>query len=127
MDTKKFDRIIKSIRKEATKKGGYILHEQVNELLGDEVEVEHIESIYEKLGELKIDYFDSEEQAQTKLARRKKKEKKKVAAARKVSRTNVKYDDPVRMYLREMGIRMSHCHIRQCNFISFIIDFNLAR
>ncbi len=103
MDTKKFDRIIKSIRKEATKKGGYILHEQVNELLGDEVDVEHIESIYEKLGELKIDYFDSEEQAQSKLARRKKKEKKKVAAARKVSRTNVKYDDPVRMYLREMG------------------------
>ena len=103
MDTKKFDRIIKSIRKAATAKGGYILHEQVNEMLGDDVDVEHIERIYEKLGELKIDYFDSEEQAQTKLARRKKKEKKKVAAARKVSRTNVKYDDPVRMYLREMG------------------------
>ncbi len=39
MDTKKFDRIIKSIRKEATAKGGYILHEQVNELLGDDVDV----------------------------------------------------------------------------------------
>ena len=103
MDNKEFDAIIEKIRKEATARGGYILHEQVNELLGDEVDVEQIERIYEKLGELKIDYYDSEEQAAAKLARRKKKEKKKVAAARKVSRTNVKYDDPVRMYLREMG------------------------
>jgi len=103
MDNKEFDRIVNKIRKAATAKGGYILHEQVNDLLGDEVDVVHIERIYEKLGDLKIDYFDSEEQAQAKLARRKKKEKKKVAAARKVSRTNVKYDDPVRMYLREMG------------------------
>ena len=62
-----------------------------------------IERIYEKLGELQIDYYDSEDEAKEKLSRRKKKEKKKVAAARKVSRTNVKYDDPVRMYLREMG------------------------
>ena len=46
-------------------KGGYILHEQVNEMLGDDVDVEYIERIYEKLGELKIDYFDSEEQAQS--------------------------------------------------------------
>ncbi|MFT5233190.1 MAG: RNA polymerase primary sigma factor [Candidatus Krumholzibacteriia bacterium] len=103
IDTKKFDGIIDDIRKTATKCGGYILHEQVNDLLGDDVDVSYIERVYEKLGELKIDYFDSEEAAQAKMARTKKKQKKKVASARKVSRTNVKYDDPVRMYLREMG------------------------
>jgi len=103
MDKKKFNGIISKIRKMATAKGGYILHEQVNDLLGDKTDVEQIDRIYEKLGELQIDYYDSEKEAKEKLSRRKKKEKKKVAAARKVSRTNVKYDDPVRMYLREMG------------------------
>ncbi len=103
MENKQFDAIIKKIRKEATAKGGYILHDQINEMLGDEVDVKQIERIYEKLGELQIDYYDSETEAKEKLSRRKKKEKKKIAAARKVSRTHVKYDDPVRMYLREMG------------------------
>jgi len=103
MEKKQFNSIIKKIRKEATSKGGYILHGQINEMLGDEVDVNQIERIYEKLGELKIDYFDSEAEAKEKMAKRKKKEKKKLAAARKVSRTHVKYDDPVRMYLREMG------------------------
>ncbi|MCB1185245.1 RNA polymerase sigma factor RpoD [bacterium] len=98
-----FDRIIEDIRKEATARGGYILHSQVNDLLGDNSDVALIERIYEKLGELQIDYYDTEEQAKSRLARRKSKEKKKAVAARKVSRTNVKYDDPVRMYLREMG------------------------
>jgi RNA polymerase primary sigma factor len=103
MESKQFKAIISKIRKEATAKGGYILHGQINEMLGDEVDVNQIERIYEKLGELQIDYYDSEAEAKEKLSRRKKKEKKKIAAARKVSRTNVKYDDPVRMYLREMG------------------------
>ena len=103
MESKQFKAIISKIRKEATAKGGYILHGQINEMLGDEVDVDQIERIYEKLGELQIDYYDSESEAQAKLARRKKKEKKKSATVRKVTRTHVKYDDPVRMYLREMG------------------------
>ena len=103
MDKAIFESTIEKIRKEATKQGGYILHEQVNEHLSDDVNVEVIDRIYEKLGELQIDYYDSQEEAQTKISRRKKKEKKKVASAKKVNRTNIKYDDPVRMYLREMG------------------------
>ncbi len=103
MEKKQFNAIISKIRKEATAKGGYILHGQINDMLGDEFDVGQIERIFEKLGELKIDYYDTEAEAKEKLSRRKKKEKKKMAAARKVSRTNVKYDDPVRMYLREMG------------------------
>jgi len=103
MEKKKFKAIIESIRKEATARGGFILHGEINDLLDDEVDVDVIDRIYEKLGELQIDYYDSESEAREKMSRRKKKEKKKVAAARKIQRTNVKYDDPVRMYLREMG------------------------
>ena len=103
MDKEKFDSTIEKIRKDATAQGGYILHDQVNDQLGDDVDVEVIDRIYERLGELQIEYFDSQEEALAKIARRKKKEKKKVASARKISRTNIKYDDPVRMYLREMG------------------------
>ena len=103
MDKERFDCIIEGIRKEATTQGGYILHEQVNNLLGDIVSVEFIDRVYEKLGELQIDYYDSQQEAKEKLSRRKNKERKKAASARKVQRTNIKYDDPVRMYLREMG------------------------
>ncbi len=103
MDNTQFDGLIEDIRKQATAKGGYILHGQINDLLGDESDVDLIDRIYERLGELKIDYFDSESEAKAKISRRKKKEKKKAATVKKVSRTNVKYDDPVRMYLREMG------------------------
>ncbi|MBU8870819.1 MAG: RNA polymerase sigma factor RpoD [Gemmatimonadales bacterium] len=103
MDKTQFDGLIDNIRKEATNKGGYILHEQINEMLGDDVEVKLIERIYEKLGELRIDFYDSEEEAKDKFAKRKKREKKKSATVRRVTRTHVKYDDPVRMYLREMG------------------------
>ena len=103
MDKERFEAIIDEIRKEATVRGGYILHDQINDLLGDEVNVEVIDRIYDKLGELKIAYYDSEAEATKKMSRRLKKEKKRIAAARKVQRTSVKYDDPVRMYLREMG------------------------
>jgi RNA polymerase primary sigma factor len=103
MDKARFESTIEKIRKEATAQGGYILHDQINDHLGDDVNVEVIDRIYEKLGELQIDYYDSEDEAQTKISRRKKKEKKKVATAKKATRTNIKYDDPVRMYLREMG------------------------
>ncbi len=103
MDKEQFEAVIEKIRKLATAKGGYILYGEINDLLADGVDVTAMDRIYEKLGELQIDYYDSEEEARQKLSRRKNKERKKAAAARKVVRTNVKYDDPVRMYLREMG------------------------
>ena len=79
MDKQKFDSIIEDIRKRATDRGGYILHDQINEMLGDETDYELIERIYDKLGELQIDYYDSEDEAAEKISRRKRKEKKKAA------------------------------------------------
>ncbi len=102
MEKERFEGIIDDIRKEASK-DGYILHDQINDILGDSADIDVIERIYDKLGELKIDFFDTEKEAQLKLSRRKKKVTKKAAATKKVLRANVKYDDPVRMYLREMG------------------------
>ena len=104
MDKDRFGVIIESIRKVAGGNGGYVLNDQINELIGDEeFDIELIEGIYEKLTELQIDYYDTEEEAQRRLAKRLSKEKKKAATVKKSSRANIKYDDPVRMYLREMG------------------------
>jgi len=103
MDKKRFGTIIEDLRKAASAKGGYVLNDKINELIGDEFDIELIEKIYEKLTELQIDYYDTEEEAQKKLATRLRREKKKAATVKKSVRSNVKYDDPVRMYLREMG------------------------
>jgi len=103
MDKARYSKIIERLRKAATTKGGYVLNEQINDLIGDDFDMDLIEQIYEKLTELQIDYYDSEEEAERKLATRLRREKKKAATVRKTGRTNIKYDDPVRMYLREMG------------------------
>jgi RNA polymerase primary sigma factor len=103
MDKKRFGSIIENLRKEASAKGGYVLNDDINDLIGDEFDIEMIERIYEKLSELQIDYYDNKMEAEKKLATRLRREKKKAATVRKAARSNIKYDDPVRMYLREMG------------------------
>ena len=104
MGKARFDIIIAGIREVANSKGGYVLNEEINDQIGDEeFDIDLIERIYEKLTELRIEYYDTEEEAQKKLATRLKKEKKRAATLKKTGRSNIKYDDPVRMYLREMG------------------------
>ena len=104
MQKKSFDKLIESIRRKATKRGGWVLNDDINELLGDDtVDVDTIDSVYGKLQELQIDYYDSREEAERRLATRQRREKKKIQTAKKAVRSNLKYDDPVRMYLREMG------------------------
>jgi RNA polymerase primary sigma factor len=103
MEKERFEGIIEGIRKAATIKGGYVLNDQINELIGDDFDIDMIERIYEKLSELQIDYYDSDDEAQRKLTTRLQREKKKAASVKKSVRSNIKYDDPVRMYLREMG------------------------
>ncbi len=102
MDKQRFAGIIDELAA-AARDRGFVLNEQINDLIGDGFDIELIERIYEKLGDLSIDYFDSEEDARRKMALRAERGKKKAAVLRKSVRSNVKYDDPVRMYLREMG------------------------
>jgi RNA polymerase primary sigma factor len=99
-----FNQLIESIRRRAGQRGGWVLNDDINELLGNEdVDVEALDRVYGKLQELQIDFYDTREEAQRRLAMRQRKEIKKVQTAKKVVRSNIKYDDPVRMYLREMG------------------------
>jgi len=104
MQKARFDKLINAVRRQASKRGGWVLNDDINELLGDDiVDIDAIDRVYGKLQELQIDYYDTIEEADKRQATRQRKEKKKVQTAKKAVRSNIKYDDPVRMYLREMG------------------------
>ena len=47
-----------ALRKQAKTRGGYVLHDEVNDLITDEFEITELDRIYDKLGELKIEFFD---------------------------------------------------------------------
>jgi len=87
---------------------GYVTHDQIDQFLdaassGEDL-VEEMESAYIALGEMNIDVFESEDEALKKIKRQRKTEELKVAPVEKqVAAQPVRYDDPVRMYLREMG------------------------
>ena len=52
---------------------------------------------------LRIEFFDDEESARQKMELKEQRRLKKLKTEKKAAKANVKYDDPVRMYLREMG------------------------
>ena len=80
---------------------GYVLHDDINELIDDDFDLDGLDAIYGELTKLNISFYDSEEVAREKMKLQdKKKEKLKKEAQ---VRATIKYDDPIRMYLREMG------------------------
>jgi RNA polymerase primary sigma factor len=87
--------------KELALRQGYATHDQVNEFLHEDASPEEMDDIYFMLGELKIDVVDSPEEHYRRKAERQEREKTKQADEETDQR--VRYDDPVRMYLREMG------------------------
>ena len=102
MDRNRIEEVLVEIRKLAGDKG-YVLHEEIEGLVGTEFNPEDIIPLYDKLSEENIEFFDSDEKARLKIdaqARREQKEAKKVDD---MLSPGVRYDDPVRMYLREMG------------------------
>jgi len=100
---KEFDALIGELAKRAKKRGGYVLNDEINELLVDDFDFSELDNIYDRLTEKKIEYFDDEETARAKMELKERRRLKKLQAEKKLSKGNVKYDDPVRMYLREMG------------------------
>src|SRR5215831_14528058 len=87
---------------------GYITEDQVVTLLDDELDpemqVDQMEEIHSMLGTMHIEVFASEEDAAERLKKlRKIEDKKSTLSAKAVPQQPVRYDDPVRMYLREMG------------------------
>ncbi len=87
---------------------GYVTEDQVVSLLGDdddpEVQVEQMEAVHDMLNLLHIEVFASEEEAHERAKQlRKLEDKKPLAPTKALPQQPVRYDDPVRMYLREMG------------------------
>ncbi len=85
---------------------GFVTHDQVDQFLaidpGGEELVEQMEEAYLALSEMTIEVFDSEEEAQAKLKKSRRRDEK-AQEEKGPGATPVRYDDPVRMYLREMG------------------------
>jgi RNA polymerase primary sigma factor len=87
---------------------GYVTEDQVVWLLDDdqdpEAQVDQMEEIHAMLNQMHIEVFASEEDAQERIKKLRKIEDKKTSVTTKaVAQQPVRYDDPVRMYLREMG------------------------
>jgi len=87
---------------------GYVTEDQVVWLLGEqdepEAQVEQMEEIHTMLNQMHIEVFASEEEAAEHLKKLRKLEERKTPAPGKAQpQQPVRYDDPVRMYLREMG------------------------
>ena len=101
----------------AAKKRGYVTHEQINAVLpSEEVTSDQIEDVFAMLNEMGINVIETEE-AETEEATEETREEpeeeesegelvevaRSTPAETKKSEPGERTDDPVRMYLREMG------------------------
>ncbi len=102
MNLERFDQILVELRRKQDKKG-YVLNEEISNLIDESFSTEDIISLYDRLSSEGIEFFDSQDKARMKIEARKKRRKKEKEKDKKLLRSKVKYDDPVRMYLREMG------------------------
>jgi RNA polymerase primary sigma factor len=97
---------IKELKSLALKQG-YVTQEQLDSFIssdaGGEDLITEMENAYSALGEMNIDVFDSEEEALAKMRKAKKTKGSKADPKAAAVVAPVRYDDPVRMYLREMG------------------------
>ena len=80
-------------------KQGFLTYDQINDYLDEDASLEEMDEIYESLGKLKVDVVDSVEEGRARIERKKAKKK----PAELLPAQPVRFDDPVRMYLREMG------------------------
>jgi RNA polymerase primary sigma factor len=99
MAKKSQQKVLESLKKVGAKQG-FLTYDQINDYLDEDASLEEMDEIYASLGKLKVDVVDSTEEGRARLERRKAKKKPAEAV---VSAQPVRFDDPVRMYLREMG------------------------
>ncbi|MFH1279866.1 MAG: RNA polymerase sigma factor RpoD [Candidatus Eisenbacteria bacterium] len=88
--------------KELGLRQGYITHDQVNDFLDEDASLEDMDDLYASFGEMKIDVVDTVEEGQRRRAAQQKLKAKQQKEPSQPAST-IRYDDPVRMYLREMG------------------------
>ncbi len=99
MKREKVDRL--SELKALAGKQQYLLHDQIEQFLDESASVEDMDEVYIALNNLNVEVFDTHDEAQQKLRLKRREERR--PAEKQVLQAPVRYDDPVRMYLREMG------------------------
>jgi len=102
MDLDRIDEILLGIKKLSDEKG-YVLNEEIEGLVGEGFDPDDIIELYDRLSDENIEFFDTREKAILKIEARKKREQKEAKKSEDLLTTGVRFDDPVRMYLREMG------------------------
>ncbi|NIM19107.1 MAG: RNA polymerase sigma factor RpoD [Candidatus Latescibacteria bacterium] len=102
MELDKFEDVLEDIRRVVDEKG-YILNHEIDSIVGEDFTPGDIVNLYDRLSEEKIDFFDSPEKARLKIEAKKRREEKEEVKSEELMKTVIRYDDPVRMYLREMG------------------------
>jgi RNA polymerase primary sigma factor len=94
---------VKKVLKRAQKRG-FITHDEINALLpNDEMTSDQIEDVMSQISEMGIAVVETEEEAEEQGKALTKIEDRKVVAKKGNARGSDRTDDPVRMYLREMG------------------------
>ena len=81
-------------------KQGFLTYDQINDRLDEDASLEEMDEIYASLGKLKVDVVDTVAEGKARVQKRKAKKKPAEAI---LATQPVRFDDPVRMYLREMG------------------------
>ena len=102
MDLEKIEEVLLGIKKLSDDKG-YVLNEEIEDLVSEDFKPDDIIQLYDRLSEEKIEFFDTKRKALLKIDARKKREQKEAKKTSDQASSSVRYDDPVRMYLREMG------------------------
>ncbi len=87
------EKIVGAIKRRVGK-GGSLTYEELDAFFGDDIDIEMVDDIYCELSQIGVEVVDKK----TKEARRKREKKKRIK-----SQPRLRFDDPVRMYLREMG------------------------
>jgi RNA polymerase primary sigma factor len=87
--------------KELAIKQSYITIDQINEFLGEDATVDDMDRVHIMFNEMKVDVVDSPDEALQKRAKQEKEKARRLEA--QMASQSMRYDDPIRMYLREMG------------------------
>ena len=102
MSKSKTSRIIVALKKLVGKKN-YLLHDDIYEQFSEDFDIDAVDGVYSRLSELGIEVFDSDDEAKVKLRAQEQRQKKLSEKMSQAAQQTMRYDDPVRMYLREMG------------------------
>lgn len=87
--------------KEVALRQRYITVDQINECLGDDFTVDDMDRVHMMFNEMNLEVVDTPEEAIQKRAKHDKEKAKKLEA--QMGGQTARYDDPIRMYLKEMG------------------------